>query len=106
MGGYDPWAVSLGGYVSRLQPGRRIVPARDCLHIKLEATNGQPLVGVPPLRHAALAVAAQNAIGSQLIRSFAAMNRPAGVIETDQDVNYSQIEGLRKSFNDAWRGVD
>jgi phage portal protein BeeE len=83
-----------------------IVPARDVFHVKLEACRAEPLVGVPPSRHAASAIAAQQAIGNQLVQTFGNMNRPAGVIETDNAVQQSQIDGLRKSFNDAWRGIN
>jgi phage portal protein BeeE len=60
-----------------------IVPARDVLHVKLEACRAEPLVGVPPSRHAASAIAAQRALGNQLVSTFGNMNRPAGIIETD-----------------------
>jgi hypothetical protein len=60
-----------------------IVPARDVLHVKLEACRAEPLVGVPPSRHAASAIAAQRALGNQLASTFSNMNRPAGIIETD-----------------------
>jgi HK97 family phage portal protein len=83
-----------------------IAPARDVLHVKLEPKCSEPLVGVPPSRHAASAVAAQRAIGSQLVNTFGNMNRPAGVIETDANIQQAQIDGLRKYFNDAWRGIN
>lgn len=83
-----------------------IAPARDVLHVKLEAQAGEPLVGVPLLRHAASAVAAQKAIGSQLIKIFGNMNRPSGVIETDQNLSGEQTQQLREMMNKAWQGVD
>lgn len=86
--------------------GRRVAPARDVLHVKLEAKRGEPLVGVAPIKHAGMAVAAQNAIGAQLINVFANMNRPAGVIETDAALTGPQVQDLRQRFNEAWRGVD
>ncbi|WP_042778885.1 phage portal protein [Sinorhizobium fredii] len=83
-----------------------VAPARDVLHIKLEAKPGEPLVGIPPLRHAELAITAQAAIGSQLINFFANMSRPPGVIETDLNLTKAQVTELRERLNEAWRGVD
>ena len=83
-----------------------IVPARDVFHVKLEAKAAEPLVGVPPSRHAASAIAAQRAIGSQLVNTFGNMNRPAGVIETEANIQQGQIDELRKRFDNAWRGID
>ena len=34
------------------------------------------------------------------------MNRPAGVIETEQNITKEQAAELRARFNEAWRGVD
>ncbi|MDX1247553.1 phage portal protein [Sinorhizobium meliloti] len=83
-----------------------VAPARDVLHIKLEAKPGEPLVGIPPLRHAEMAIAAQAAIGSQLINFFGNMNRPPGVVETELNLTKAQVTELRQRLNDAWRGVD
>jgi HK97 family phage portal protein len=74
--------------------------------VKLEADRGQPLVGVPPLRHAASAIAAQRAIGAQLTNIFGNMNRPAGVIETEKNLPVETIRGLQKAITESWRGVD
>ena len=82
------------------------VPARNVLHVKLEASQGEPLKGIPPVRHAALAAAAQNAIGLQLLNVFANMNRPAGVIETEQNLSKVQIDELRARLKESWRAVD
>jgi HK97 family phage portal protein len=82
------------------------VPARNVFHVKLEAAAGEPLKGIPPVRHAALAAAAQNAIGLQLLNVFANMNRPAGVIETEQNLTKPQIDELRARLKDSWRAVD
>jgi HK97 family phage portal protein len=83
-----------------------IVPARNVLHVKLDAKASEPLVGIPPLRHAAASIAAQSMIGSQLINIFGSMSRPAGVIETEQNITQEQATQLRTRFNEAWRGVD
>jgi HK97 family phage portal protein len=83
-----------------------VAPARDVLHIKLEPLSAEPLVGIPPARHAAQAVAAQRAIAGQLITLFENMHRPAGVIETPDNINQAQVDGLRQRFTNAWRGIN
>jgi len=83
-----------------------LVPARDVLHIKLEPKRAEPLIGVPPSAHAMAAINAQRAISSQLINQFGNMNRPPGVIETEQNLSKDQAIELRKRFNEAWKGID
>jgi HK97 family phage portal protein len=83
-----------------------LVPARNVLHVKLEPESAQPLLGIPPARHAAAAVTAQRAIGSQLINFFSNMNRPSGVVETEQNLSPQQTAELRTAINKAWQGVD
>jgi HK97 family phage portal protein len=83
-----------------------IAPAREVLHVKLEPKAAEPLVGIPPLRHAAASIAAQNAIGSQLINVFGNMNRPAGVIESEVVLTGTQNADFRTRFKEAWGGVN
>lgn len=86
--------------------GSLVVPARDVLHLKLETKAADPLVGIPPSRHAAAAIAAQNVIAAQLVSTFGAMNRPTGVIETEKNLTQAQATEFRTRFNEAWRGID
>jgi HK97 family phage portal protein len=86
--------------------GKLVAPARDVLHVKLECEAGNPLLGIPPIRHASTAVAAQAAIGAQLVNFFQNMNRPPGVVETELNLSKEQVAELRKRINDAWRGID
>jgi HK97 family phage portal protein len=83
-----------------------VAPARDVLHVKLEAERADPLTGVPPMRHAAASIAAQKAIGSQLVNVFANMNRPAGVIESEVVLTGQQTADYGQRFNEAWKGID
>jgi HK97 family phage portal protein len=93
------------GFV-RVRSGSIVAPARDVLHVKLEPRRAEPLVGVAPAQHAMAAINAQRAISSQLINMFGNMNRPAGVIETDANIQQGQIDELRKRFTNAWKGID
>lgn len=95
------------GLFAALRSGTTITaPARDVFHVKLEPEAGKPLVGIPPARHAAISVAAQRAIGAQLIATFGNLNRPAGVIETEASMTAPQLVELRKRFSEAWNGID
>lgn len=83
-----------------------IIPARDVLHIKLEAKSDEPLTGIPPLKHAASAVAAQGMIGSQLINFFANMSRPSGVLSTDLPLTKQQVDEMRERWNEQAKGLN
>lgn len=83
-----------------------VVPARDVLHVKLEAKADDPLMGIPPLRHAAMSVAAQNMIGSQLLNFFGNMSRPSGVLSTDLSLTKEQVEELRLRWNEQAKGLN
>ncbi|MEJ6847539.1 phage portal protein [Sinorhizobium fredii] len=100
-GGVDRSFMSRGANNTKF-----LAPARDVLHVKLECENGNPLVGIPPIRHASTAIAAQAAIGAQLVNFFRNMNRPPGVVETELNLTKEQVTELRKRINDAWRGID
>ncbi|WP_244610943.1 phage portal protein [Ensifer sp. M14] len=92
------------GYANARQ--RLLVPARDCLHVKLQTEKGEYLKGLSPLRHATDAIIAQRMIGQRLIAMFASMGKPPGVIETSLNLTASQISELRAKINETWRGVD
>jgi HK97 family phage portal protein len=94
----------LASNVQRTKDGF-VVPARDVLHVKLEPKPNEPLVGEMPLKNAEIAVAAQNAIGAQLIDLFGNMMQPFGVIETEKTLTETQLTGLREKFRQAWSGI-
>lgn len=83
-----------------------VVPARDVLHIKLDATPGEPLVGIPPSRHAEAALNAQSLIGAQLVMFFNNMSRPSGVLSTDGNLTAAQVIQLRKLWQEQSRGMN
>lgn len=93
-------------YPSMFTDNKRIVPARDVLHIKLSTEKGNWLKGVPPTHHAVDSIIAQRMIARQLISLFGSMNRPPGVIETDLNFTKEQITELRARLNDTWTGID
>jgi HK97 family phage portal protein len=81
------------------------VPARDVLHIKLDARGaGNPLVGEPPLTAAMLDVAASNQMVSQALDYTKNQARPAGVIESDSVLNDDQILTARAKWDEQTIG--
>lgn len=104
LAGNNILEAQLGPNSSLLAQG--LAPARNVLHIKLETKAREPLVGIPPSRHAGIAVAAQSAIGSQLINFFSNMSRPSGVLSTDLNLTKEQVETLRDRWNDQARGLN
>jgi HK97 family phage portal protein len=106
LAGNNVIEATLGVTGAIASPGRLVVPARDVLHIKLEVKRGEPLVGTAPLRHAAAAIAAQNAIGSQLISFFSNMSRPSGILSTPLNLTEAQIKRLRELWNEQSKGLN
>lgn len=85
---------------------RFVVPARDCLHVKLAVEGGEVLKGHAPWERARDAVTAQIMIGRQLVNLFANGGRPSGVIHTDLNLTTPQITELRARLNESWKSVD
>ena len=74
-----------------------MVPARDVLHIRLY-TPDHPMIGVSPIRYAAMAIASNNAITGHQAVFFNNMSRPSGIISTDQVLNREQMMSLREAW--------
>jgi len=83
-----------------------IVPARDVMHIKLDHQPGEPLLGIPPSRHAEAALNAAGLIGSQLLSFFGNMSRPSGVLSTDLNLTAAQVTELRGRWNEQAKGMN
>lgn len=80
------------------------VPARDVLHIKLNARPAYPLVGDPPLTSALLDVAASNMMVRQALAYAANQGRPSGVIQTDLQLDDAQTKELRARWDEQTKG--
>lgn len=81
-----------------------LVPARDIWHLKFH-TPRHPLVGESPIKAAALAVGINVALNRNQAAFFAQMNRPSGVLRTDEKLRPEQIRQLREAFDQqskAW----
>lgn len=91
---------------SPLAPGGTdfIAPARDVLHLRFH-TPRHPLIGESPIKSAALAIGINVALSETQNLFFRNMNRPSGVISTDQVLNKDQIASLRAAFEAQAEGM-
>ena len=70
--------------IERRIEGPIVVPARDCLHIRLH-TPRNPLVGESPLAAAMLDVHTANVIGQQQVAFYSNQARPSFVLSHRSD---------------------
>jgi HK97 family phage portal protein len=91
---------------SPLAPGGTdyIAPSRDILHLRFH-TPRHPLIGESPIKSAALAIGINVALSSTQASFFSNMNRPSGIISTDQVLNREQMASLRAAFEDQAAGM-
>jgi len=76
-----------------------IAPARDVLHLRFH-TPRHPLIGESPIRAAAMAIGINVALSRTQSAFFAQMNRPSGILSTDQVLNNDQAVRLRSAFDE------
>jgi len=86
---------------SPLAPGGvdYIAPARDVLHLRFH-TPRHPLIGESPIRSAAMAIGVNVALSQNQAAFFSRMNRPSGILSTDQVLNQEQSARLRSAFDE------
>lgn len=82
-----------------------IAPARDVLHVKLW-TPQHPLKGVTPIQENALGLDVNNAIMGQQAAFFNNMNRPSGILQTDQQLTADQTAQLRDRWEQQAKGLN
>jgi HK97 family phage portal protein len=81
------------------------VPARDVLHIKLDARSN-PLKGEPPLTNAMLDIAASNSMVRQALEFANNAAKPSGVLTTDQPLEDWQTREMRQMWRDLTTGAN
>jgi HK97 family phage portal protein len=81
-----------------------VAPARDVLALRFH-TPDHPLVGRSPLTAAALAIGINVALSRTQAAFFSNMNRPSGILSTDQVLNREQLITLRAAFDDQSKGM-
>jgi HK97 family phage portal protein len=92
----------------RLDVNELIVPARDVLHVKLNAPQGRtpwPLMGESPLASIASELAMQSGIGASQTSFYANQARPSAVLSTDLVLDKDQVQALRDRWDEQSRGL-
>lgn len=84
----------------------KAVPARDVLHVKLDAHNGNPLKGEPPLTNAMLDIAASNSMVRNALDFANNSAKPSGVLTTDQPLESWQTAEMRQMWRDLTTGAN
>jgi HK97 family phage portal protein len=80
------------------------VPARDVLHLKLNA-RGNPLKGEPPLINATLDLAASNSMMQQALTVAQNQSKPSGVLTTDQSLEDWQNKEIHQMWMERTTGA-
>lgn len=75
-----------------------LVPMREVVHFRQHCPR-HPLVGESPVKAAAMAVGITVALNASQLFFFSQMNRPSGVLTTDEKLTKDQIQQLREAFN-------
>jgi HK97 family phage portal protein len=87
------------------EPSSIVYPARNVLHVKINAAPAE-LVGTTPLYAAAAELAARGAMTRQMATFFHNMSRPSGVLQTDEKLSQEQASILREQWNDHSKGFN
>jgi HK97 family phage portal protein len=108
-GGEIFYALGGNNVIDRQVGAERImVPARDVLHIRLNARRRFPfpLVGESPIEAAFLDIDLSNSIGMQQASYFKNQARPSAVIMTDANLDKDQTQALRDRWNEQTQGIN
>ena len=85
-----------------------LVPQRDVLHVRLNATKRRypfPLVGDTPLAAALQDIAASNAMSAQQLQFYMNQARPSAVLTTDLILDKDQVQFIRDRWDEQSRGL-
>ena len=85
-----------------------LVPARDVLHIRLNATRRRhpfPLVGDTPIASALQDIAQSNAMTAQQIQFYMNQARPSAVLTTDLILDKDQVQFIRDRWDEQSKGL-
>jgi HK97 family phage portal protein len=99
LAGNDVIARQLGGTANQ----EFMVPARDVLHIRLNARRARepwPLIGESPLAATYGDLMTQSAILASQSQFYLNQARPSAVLSTDLQLNREQVEDLRQRWNE------
>ena len=85
-----------------------LVPQRDVLHVRLNATRRRhpfPLVGDTPLASALQDVLQANAMTAQQIQFYMNQARPSAVLTTDLILDKDQVQFIRDRWDEQSKGL-
>jgi len=97
--------VSDAGSFGTDRDTNQLVPSRDILHIKLPSRTSV-LHGDSTITYAAGASAINAAIQGSSASFLANMNRPSGILATDEKLTGAQMTELRTKFDETSKGVN
>lgn len=97
--------VSNSGDFKTTSDVSKLVPARDVLHFKMPS-KASVLHGDSPISYAAGAAAINSAIQSSSASFLTNMNRPSGVLATEQVLTGTQMTELRTKFDEVSKGIN
>lgn len=96
----------IGNYEDLMTPAPNyMIPARDCCHFRMH-TPRHPLIGESPVKAASLAVGINVALNQSQLAFFSNMNRPSGVMTTDERLTAEQMKQLREAFNNVSKDMN
>jgi HK97 family phage portal protein len=82
-----------------------MAPARDVMHVR-QYTPRHPLIGESPLKAAALALGVNVSLSANQATFYTNMNRPSGVLSTEQILTKDQMKQLREAFDEQSHGLN
>ncbi len=99
------YSLSGNPIIERMIGGPLIVPQRDVLHIRLNTSQFNPLLGESPIVAAARDIAVGEAMSQQQLQFFLNQARPSIVLQTDMGLDAATVTALRDRWNDQTRGL-
>jgi HK97 family phage portal protein len=102
------WLMGNDIVAKRFKEEYLVVPARDVLHIKLNANRRfpNPLVGESPIISAYGDMAVAGAIAKQQAQFYLNEARPSAVLSTDLVLDKDQAQALRDRWNEQVQGLN
>ena len=83
-----------------------MIPARDVLHVRMYSAPENPLFGITPIAAAVSAINTNTSISNFQEAFFKRMQRPSGVLSTDQSMTKPQIDELSEHWEKKSKGLD
>jgi len=99
------YSLSGNPVIERMVDYQLIVPQRDVLHIRLNTSPYNPLLGESPVLAAARDIAANDAMAAQQLQFYLNQARPSAVLSTDMILDATQVQFLRDRWEEQSRGL-